>query len=174
MERKDLTDNQVTSIMKKVRERVLDAIIPAMNVELERIFGDSLKFSYTTAQNIDAFTSDILFHISALSKSDGICFSLHTQFPDYAISILADRALELYTCDFDSPEHRTIGDISEYLEVRKKQLAEWRNEFGCEKREVIDGLSLDCSMMGEGALSILNDLQNFLDGKTELTDSFSL
>ena len=93
MERKDLTDNQVTSIMKKVRERVLDAIIPAMNVELERIFGDSLKFSYTTAQNIDAFTSDILFHISALSKSDGICFSLHTQFPDYAISILADRAL---------------------------------------------------------------------------------
>lgn len=160
--------------MKKVRERVLDVIIPAMNVELERIFGDSLKFSYTTAQNIDAFTSDILFHISALSKSDGICFSLHTQFPDYAISILADRALELYTCDFDSPEHRTIGDISKYLEVRKEQLAEWRNEFGCEKREVIDGLSLDCSMMGEGASSILNDLQNFLDGKTQLTDSFSL
>lgn len=61
-----------------------------------------------------------------------------------------------------------------YLEVRKKQLEEWRNECGCEKREVIDGLSLDCSMMGEGALSILNDLQNFLDGKIELTDSFSL
>lgn len=68
--------------------------------------------------------------------------------------------------------NRTMEELLEYLEVRKKQIEEWNVCNDLDKAEVITGTGLERSFVGQGAANLMSDLLDFLNGKKEIEDEY--
>ena len=70
--------------------------------------------------------------------------------------------------------NRTMEELLEYLEVRKKRIEEWNACNDLDKAEVITGTGLERSFVGQGAASLMDDIQGFLSGEKSLGDELVL
>ena len=76
--------------------------------------------------------------------------------------------------DKNMKTNRTMEELLEYLEVRKKQIEEWNACNDLDKAEVITGTGLERSFVGQGAASLMDDIQGFLSGEKSLGDELVL
>ena len=70
--------------------------------------------------------------------------------------------------------NRTMEELLEYLEVRKKQIEEWNACNDLDKADVITGTGLERSFVGQGASNLMDDIQRFLSGEKSLDDELVL
>lgn len=73
--------------------------------------------------------------------------------------------------DKNMKTNRTMEELQEYLKVRQAQITEWNQLFSLEKfmqSETIDGGFLERTFGGQGAATLMHDLQEFLKGKDVL------